>query len=51
MNTSFGPRINYSMWDMHPGIDLPGVLGTPLYNSRAGTVFLSGLALEATPVP
>ena len=44
MNTSFGPRINYSNWDMHPGMDLPAPLGAALYNSRAGTVFLSGPA-------
>lgn len=34
MNTSFGPRINYSMWDMHDGIDLPAAVGTRSLDSN-----------------
>jgi hypothetical protein len=44
MNTSFGPRLNYSAWDMHPGMDLPAPLGTSIYNCRAGTVYEAGPA-------
>jgi hypothetical protein len=44
MNSSFGPRSNFSAWDMHPGLDLPAPLGTSIYNSRGGTVYQAGPA-------
>ncbi len=51
MNTSFGPRINYSKWDFHDGIDLPQPSGTDctgsssnttVYAVRGGTVHAAG---------
>ena len=42
MNTSFGPRINFSKWDFHDGIDLPAPIGTNAYAMRAGTVHRAG---------
>lgn len=39
MTTSFGPRINWGMWDFHDGIDFGGIVGTPVYAVRAGTVY------------
>jgi hypothetical protein len=42
MNTSFGPRINYSKWDFHDGMDLPASVGTPVYAVRDGVVYRAG---------
>ncbi len=44
MNTSFGPRINYSKWDFHDGIDLPAPpeTATPVYAVRGGTIYRAG---------
>jgi hypothetical protein len=45
MNTSFGPRINYSKWDFHDGIDLPvSASPTPVYAVRSGVIHRAGPA-------
>jgi hypothetical protein len=53
MNTSFGPRVNFSKWDYHDGIDLPEPAGadctqsvnnTTLHAVRGGTVHHAGSA-------
>jgi hypothetical protein len=46
MNTSFGPRINYSKWDFHDGLDLPAdpATTTPIYAVGAGTIHKAGNA-------
>lgn len=44
MNTSFGPRINNSRWDMHDGVDLPGECGTEVHAVADGTVIGFGSA-------
>lgn len=44
MNTSFGPRFNFSQWDFHDGIDLPAPIGTPCYAVADGTIFREGPA-------
>ncbi|MEK7286278.1 MAG: M23 family metallopeptidase [Nitrospirota bacterium] len=44
MNTSFGPRINYSKWDFHDGLDLPADIATttPIYAVHAGIIYKAG---------
>lgn len=44
MNTSFGPRCNYSMYDFHDGIDLPAPEGATCYAVCDATVFRAGPA-------
>ncbi len=44
MNTSFGPREDYAIWDFHDGIDLPAALGTTCYAVADGTVFRADVA-------
>ncbi len=48
MNTSFGPRINYSKWDFHDGVDLPGSCGTNVHAVATGTVVSAGPANPPT---
>lgn len=48
MNTSFGPRINNSRWDMHDGVDLPGECGTTVHAVADGTVITLGDAAPPT---
>jgi hypothetical protein len=43
MTTSFGPRVNNQMWDMHDGVDLPGAVGTPLHACQSGVVRKAGM--------
>ncbi|MEK7766104.1 MAG: M23 family metallopeptidase, partial [bacterium] len=42
MNTSFGPRCNFSQWDFHDGIDLPAAKGTPCYAVADGVIHKEG---------
>lgn len=42
MNTSFGPRINYSKRDFHDGVDLPAATGAPVLAVADGTVEREG---------
>jgi hypothetical protein len=44
MNTSFGPRVNYSKWDFHDGADLPADCGTDVHAVAEGSVTSSGNA-------
>ncbi|AUX25297.1 exported peptidase [Sorangium cellulosum] len=45
MSSSFGPRLQTSrdgVYDFHRGIDIPTVMGTPVYAVAAGTVTRAG---------
>jgi hypothetical protein len=44
MNSSYGPRIKYILWQQHNGIDLPNPIGTPVYTSHDGEIYLAGPA-------
>src|SRR4051794_20321890 len=48
MNTSFGSRVNFSKWDFHDGIDLPGACGTEVHAVATGTVVSFGDANPPT---
>lgn len=49
MNTSYGPRIDADRWDFHDGIDLPALVGTPVYAMAGGIVHRAGPADKTGP--